>query len=769
MSFTNTDYQAKLSPSMTENWLVQIFKNTTSSVATTDTPDFRFSFSDTTYNNLTYYPAILNKPSVNYSLDLKAFTTKTGSVTLNLANINLDGTTLLELLGNDTLNGQVNILSQIDNDNTAANALQIFSGRVSSFAYRNNTIVLNLVSNRPFQNVSVPQGRTSNSTDPQYNNKLIPLVLGDYTANTGFVSGQDVYACEFLKNDGNNFIYIIPESTSGTDKLEFYDRGLKRFVELVDTNTSIVTIDSAKTLSVPREMKRQFNMLPDDVTQTLVGADVSLSSGSLANSFNGDTGNNATFSNTAGYSSEAKGVVLQLKMPQVNGKITAITLGLSGTYSQTLTGSPSGTDGAFFNLATSLSSSFGATTSDIELIGTASSGDKVDRSNAALPTSTDIASILVDNALPDELYLSFKFNASGDGDYSNFNVVLSNIFVTITAQNDLTNEPIASQEFNAGIDKLYLGRSVLTEGFTAHSSVPTLSDLNNPVSIHRQILHDIINVADSDSDTKIENSGFKSVAELRDSTLTSPTSTHWKTRINLYDEVSFESILEQLQFEGCFFFEFSPQAQQTSISGVNELRYFTIPDNPVAAVDLSQNDIANYELGITPVSDLETNIVVNYKPHPTENQYLKQDTFELTDASDSSSSANHDVIFENASHQKTEINLDFLIDAVDDVSGSRNSSWINFRSSLFGEYKTVVSTTLVNPEKYAMLQVGDFIDFGEITFSELGTPFSEISDTFDSFISMPTRLFKDSWSGKKFIITNLKRQVGKVSIQTREV
>ena len=769
MSFTNTDYQAKLSPSMTENWLVQIFKNTTSSVATTDTPDFRFSFSDTTYNNLTYYPAILNKPSVNYSLDLKAFTTKTGSVTLNLANINLDGTTLLELLGNDTLNGQVNILSQIDNDNTAANALQIFSGRVSSFAYRNNTIVLNLVSNRPFQNVSVPQGRTSNSTDPQYNNKLIPLVLGDYTANTGFVSGQDVYACEFLKNDGNNFIYIIPESTSGTDKLEFYDRGLKRFVELVDTNTSIVTIDSAKTLSVPREMKRQFNMLPDDITQTLVGADVSLSSGSLANSFNGDTGNNATFSNTAGYSSEAKGVVLQLKMPQVNGKITAITLGLSGTYSQTLTGSPSGTDGAFFNLATSLSSSFGATTSDIELIGTASSGDKVDRSNVALPTSTDIASILVDNALPDELYLSFKFNASGDGDYSNFNVVLSNIFVTITAENDLTNEPIASQEFNAGIDKLYLGRSVLTEGFTAHSSVPTLSDLNNPVSIHRQILHDIINVADSDSDTKIENSGFKSVAELRDSTLTSPTSTHWKTRINLYDEVSFESILEQLQFEGCFFFEFSPQAQQTSISGVNELRYFTIPDNPVAAVDLSQNDIANYELGITPVSDLETNIVVNYKPHPTENQYLKQDTFELTDASDSSSSANHDVIFENASHQKQEINLDFLIDAVDDVSGSRNSSWINFRSSLFGEYKTVVSTTLVNPEKYAMLQVGDFIDFGEITFSELGTPFSEISDTFDSFISMPTRLFKDSWSGKKFIITNLKRQVGKVSIQTREV
>jgi hypothetical protein len=103
------------------------------------------------------------------------------------------------------------------------------------------------------------------------------------------------------------------------------------------------------------------------------------------------------------------------------------------------------------------------------------------------------------------------------------------------------------------------------------------------------------------------------------------------------------------------------------------------------------------------------------------------------------------------------------------VVGSRNSSWVNFRKSLFGEYKTTVNATLVNPEKYGMLQVGDALDFGEITFEELGSPFDEISDTFDSFVAMPTRLFKDAWSGKKFIITNLKRQVGKVSVQCREV
>ena len=761
MAFVNTNYESKLSPTITENWLIQIFKNNNGSILTTNTPDLAFSFSATTYNSVNYYPAILNKPSVSYSLDLKGFTTKTGNVSLNIANIDLDGTTLLEKLSNEYINGHVNILSQIDNDDTANNALQIFSGKVSSFGYKNNMIVMNIISTRPFQNVSIPQGRSSNSANPQYNNKIQPLVYGDYTANTNFVNGQDVYACPFLKNDGANFMYMIPENTANSDKLEFYDKGLKRFLELINTDTSILTEDSVKVLRVPKLMTRQFKMLPDTVTQTLVGSAVSLTSGSLVNAYNGDTSDGVTYANTDGFGSESKGVVLKLNMPQVTGKITAITLGLSGTYSQTITGSPSGTDGAFFNLADSLSNSFGSSSGDIQLVGTSSSGVKTNQTNTALPTSTNILGILEGSALPNNLYLSFRFNAEGgNADYSNFNVVLNNIFVTVTCTNDLDNEPIASQEFNAGIDKVYLARDVLSPSFTEHTSATTIGDLNNPVAIHRELLHSMLNVTDFANDTDIENSGFKTVAELRDSTTTSPTSTHWKTRLSLNDKEPLESIMQQLQYEGCFFFEFSPQAQQTAINGVAALRYFTIQDSVTATVDLSQNDISDYELGITAAQDLETRLLVNYKPHPAENEYILQESYQ---------SSTHNNIFGNADVQKQEIDLDFLYDSVAKVTGSRNSSWINFRESLFGAYKTTVSATLVNPEKFGMLQVGDFIDFGEILFSELGTPFDEISDTFDSFVAMPTRLFSEAWSGKKFLITNLKRQVGKVLVQCREV
>jgi hypothetical protein len=766
MSFVNSNYEAKLSPTITENWLIQVFKNNNSSTATTDTPDLSFSFAATTYNSVYYYPAILNKPSVSYSLDLKSFTTRTGSVTLNIANIDIDGTTLLETLSNLYINAQVNILSQIDEDATANNSLQIFSGKISSFAYKSNIVVLDIISSRPFQNVSIPQTKTNNPTNPQYNNKFAPLIYGEYTANTEFVNGQDVYPCPFLKNDGENFIYILPPGTAATtEKLEFYDRGLKRFIELVQTNTTKTTVDGVDTLSVPKLMRRQFKMLPDDIgsgnTISTVGADVSLSSGTVAEMYDGDSLTNGTVSNTAGFASESKGFTAKIAMPQVTGKITDITLTLTGTYSQTITGSPSGTDGAFFNLATSLSGNFGSSSGDIELVGSSSSGDKLDRTNVALPTGVDISSILENNALPDNLYLSFRFNAEGDdADYSSFNVILKNIFVQVTAENDLANEPIASQDFNAGVEKVYLARDITTEGYTPHSTATTISDLNNPVAIHRQLLHEFINVADSDTDAKIENSGFKAVAELRDSTTTSPTSTHWKTRLLVDKQVAFSDIADQLQYEGCFFFEFSQQANQTGITGTSPLRYFTIEDSVIAAKDLSQNDISDYEIGITPSEDLETHILVNYKPHPAENQYLKQDTFKAS---------SHTTIYGNDDVQKQEINLDFLFDAVDDITGSRNSSWINFRKSLFGEYKTTVNATLVNPEKYGMLQVGDALDFGEILFSELGTPFNEISDTFDSFVAMPTRLFNEAWSGKKFIITNLKRQIGKVSVKCREV
>ena len=625
-------------------------------------------------------------------------------------------------------------------------------------------IVISLISNRPFQNVSIPTTKTSNSTIEQYNNKVIPLVYGDYTANSGFTNGTDVYACPFLKNDGKNFMYIVPENTSGTDKLEFYDKGMKRFLELTGTDTTIATEDSAKVLKVPKLMRRQFKMLPDEIDGGVVeqegsGAGSIAVTGSIANCFDGSTSTEVDI-NHSGNFADIRGVTMKLVMPQVSGKITAITLGLDGTITQAYSsGSPGSGDGLFVNLATSLSSNFGSTSGDVEIIGSSSSYNRTTSIDlTASYSAVNIASVLVDGALPDDLYLSFRWDtADGNVDCNSWNISLENVYMTVTADNDTANEPIASSDFNAGIDKVYLGRDITSNTFTGHSA--TQDALNNPVSIHRQLLKSVLDY-DLADDTDNVDSGYKSVADLRDSD-----STHWKTRLELQDTESIESVLQQLQYEGCFFFEFSPQAQQTAITGVSSLRYFTIANGtPTADKSLSEVDISDYEIGITEVGDLETSLVVNYKKHPAENEYLQQKTYVSA-----VSGSVHSTIFDNAAHQKQELNLDMLYSAVDGAGGDRNSDWINFRSALFGQYKTTMSATIINPEKYGMLQVGDFLDFGDTLFGNLGTPFSEISDTFDDMVAMPTRLFSEQWSDKRFIITSLKRQIGKVSVQCREV
>ena len=797
MSFINSNYESKLSPTMTENWLVQIFKNNNTSYQTNDTPDLAFSFSETTYNNVNYYPAILNKPSVSYSLDLKSFTTKTGGVNLNLANIDIDGEELLQKLGNLYINAHVNILSQIDNDNSANNALQIFSGKISRFGYRNNTIVVKVISNRPFQNVSLPQVKTTG----EFSGIDIPYVLGDYSASSGSVYSKQIYnvfKVPYIRNDNDNLVFLLPSkianNTSSLVNLEFYDKNVQRFLPLnkagfASTTTSKLLnpadANGGTTVEVNSKLVKDFAVVPNDFTdhngnENSMYSSTLLQTSTLTNETNildlnadgtlNDT-SFATISNrlnpdTDSTNEDVAGSSIFLKFPKPMHKLTGFTIRIR--YSITFTGSNGFSGIKLYMHSDDLSSDSNMADQTNAIFFEGGTGSTLQTSNVATTTksltlnSTQFNDIFKDGQIQDRLRLSFELTSDepSQGQYDDFtcDLKIHSILGTYTTTLETSDEPIAKQESNANVKELYIGQDIKTSDFNGHSA--TNDDLDNPVSIHRQIIKDFVGINSSSGDSDNLNNGYKTVAELRDSTTTNST-THWKTRLELYEPTSLESIMQKLQYEGCFFFQYSPQAEQsTTITGASKLRYFTIEDSVNANVDLSQNDISDYEIGITPAQDLETNLVVNYKKHPAENKYENQDTFEAT---------NHDAIFGTGDVQKQEINLDLLYDSVDDVVGSRNSSWINFRKSIFGDYKTTVNATLVNPEKYGMLQIGDYIDFGEILFSELGTPFDEISDTFDSFVAMPTRLFSEQWSGKKFIITNLKRQVGKVSVQCREV
>ena len=763
MSFVNTNYEAKLSPTMQENWLVQIFKNNNTSYETDDTPDLAFSFAETTYN---------------------------------IANIDIDGTTLLETLSNLYINAHVNVLSQIDNDSAVNNALQIFSGKISSFGYRNNTIILDVISNRPFQSVSLPQLKTKG----KYEGTTIPYILGDYTqSNFNNLSKQisDLYKVPYIRNDNDNLVFLLPNkianNTSSINNLEFYDKNIQKFIPLSKTGFSSTTTsklldpahtDGGTTVEVNSQLVKDFQVSPSDLTdhngnELTMYSSSTLSSSSFTNGANAfDLNSDGTFNDTTFATVSAAiapaddstpgtadrgGVSLFLKFPKPMHKLTNFQLRMR--YEVDIVNSNGSSGFKLYIHSDDLSSEANIADETNAGFFKGGTGSTIQTSDVAVNNqtisldSTKFDDIFKNNAIQDRLRLTLRLfsDEPSQGQFDDFSCTLKiySISATYTTTLETTTETIAKQESNANISELYLSEPITTSDFNGHTA--TNDNLNNPVAIHRQIIKDFVGIDSLATDADNVNNGYKAVADIRDS----DASPHWKTRLEVYDQTSLESIMNRLQYEGCFFFQYSPQAQQaTTISGASILRYFTIENSVNANVDLSQNDISNYQIAITPAQDLETNLVVNYKPHPAESKYLKQDTF---------IASNHTTIFGSNDVQKQEINLQMLYDAVDDVVGSRNSSWINFRKSLFGDYKTIVSASIINPEKYAMLQVGDYIDFGEILFSELGSPFDEISDTFDSFVAMPTRLFNEAWSGKKFIITSLKRKVGQVDVQCREV
>ena len=786
----NSNYSAKLGPTIKENWLVQIFKNSNSNNLVNNTPDLALCFASqydksvATLKNssnveIPYYPVIINKPTIKNSLDLKSFTTQTGSITLNLADTDIvigdSKKRLMEEFGSSYVNAQVNVLSVIDDDTTNANCLQVFSGKISSFTYSGNVIILRIVSSRPFQDTSLPTTRTSGVTD----GLTIPYVLGSFDSNTGALSSSstNVFPTPFLRNDGSHLLFTLPDKiTAGTttNALEYYDQNMQRFVPITMTTAekTAVTKDGCSTIKVPINMVRTFTTLPDDLQDEAGNSnDAYVDSAGNFSGFNSNIdraydGNASTQATITGNlnplsddSDSEAGLSFYVKLPTPQGKITDLKITANFTYTlNSLNETQSGLH-VFINDTTSGNNA--STSGAVNILGTNSNPDQT-TSGSVNATFNLFSDLVTDNQLPETLVLTFKMKAGAlqAGGRENVQMTLNfkDVNFQITTTNDTTNEPIASTSFNAGINKLYLGSDINTPTFNQHSNSDDVVD--NPVSIHRELLKNVLSI-DITDDTELNDSGYVATSDLRSS---DQSSGKWASRLILQSPQSLEGLLRKLQYEGCFFFAFSPQEKQigTGPSGLSRFRYFTIADSPSEDIQLSQNDISSYSLSMTSTEDLETHLVANFDRHPEENRYKSSDT---------NKSSTHDTIFENSAHSKKEVNLDLLYSKVarDTTNDVRNASWMNFRKSLFGEYKTIVNARIIDPEKYGLLEVGATISFGDITFGSLGENFADISDTFDSFVAMPSRLFDQSFANKEYYITSLTRGLGYTDVVAQEI
>ena len=279
--------QGSWSPSsgMRENWLVQVYK-------TDDSAFQAYSFFDQTVNSVNYNGIILNNPSIRESINLFTSQSSLSNLTITLDNSSNESETLL-FGSNYYLNGDVKIFSNLQSGTIANfdNIPQIYLGRLESISHDDQLVTLNIVSQRPWENIRI-------SNEYSSNNIIGPVVYGDYTGNSGI---------DFIDNYTNqNYHPALYESNEefadqrGTSNLSNvnaseYSKKYNKFIPYISADSTTSTSSNIQTFTVPNNYFQQYYEKPTAVSNS---NDSGNSVSDLNNVKDGDFTTFATISNS---------------------------------------------------------------------------------------------------------------------------------------------------------------------------------------------------------------------------------------------------------------------------------------------------------------------------------------------------------------------------------------------------------------------------------------------------------------------------------------
>ena len=122
------------------------------------------------------------------SIDLENSKAKTSNLSINVFNFNYKGSDLsTELLfgSYDYFNYNVRVYSQLNDNSSLSNCLQIYQGRLINIQHNDSSLSLEITEKKPWDFLSLPLNKTNT------NKTYIPVVYGNYTPETSTVSSPD--------------------------------------------------------------------------------------------------------------------------------------------------------------------------------------------------------------------------------------------------------------------------------------------------------------------------------------------------------------------------------------------------------------------------------------------------------------------------------------------------------------------------------------------------------------------------------------------------
>tara|TARA_R110002020_G_scaffold204521_3_gene408614 strand:+ start:5138 stop:7252 length:2115 start_codon:yes stop_codon:yes gene_type:complete len=659
-----SNYESALQSPFEENWLFQLHSDSTGSNF------IGLAFSDTTVSSVFYYGAVLNKPSIRESIDLQKSVAKTTNLSITIPNFNYNGSDISTQLLNTGgathyLNQPVKIYSQLNEATALGDCLQVFNGRLRYISMSGDKIQIQIVSERPWDNIQIPNIR---STTGAY----VPVAYGDYTSNgvSGLSTSKSLYPAPFTSSEDNALNFLTAKSYSSGDIANFYDSNSDMFVYLAQ-GTTTVTKDGKDAISINNSITRTYRFRGTETDSTNAWTNPDRAWDSSKTNYADKTVQTLTNSSTAVTSS------LVLNFPQISGKITAATLYIKAdlTYTEETSG-VEGTvylkDDSFGTNATILSQ-----TNSNATVSTSGSPDSDGNGSdyTAMLWTTAIANN--NDQLPNNIKIDVVAQAVDDGVGADLDATgkVYDIYLQITAATDPGDEPLASAKETQDLETVYIGQ----DGLTKTWSSGTITKIHDA---HRDLINRFTEFGvDSGSYTAPENwSSGLDIDSAR---------TDWPVRFWVNEPTPLRNVLEKLQYEGGFIARFRSNGS---------LQYIVVPSSPSATDTLTANDIKNLKVSHVPFDEIITKMHIQWNKHPAKNSYV--DDVTLTNGGNNTKRTRLNITkdLEGVSEVK--------LDAYADTSSAQR--WFDYYDGLIGDLYIKISGEIVNPLLYK-LEVGDQI------------------------------------------------------------
>lgn len=706
------------------------------------------STTDTSIDDIFYHGVISNTGSIRDSIDLENSKAKTSNLSVSVFNFNYKGNDLsTELLfgSDDYFNYNVRVYSQLNDNSSLSNCLQIYQGRLINIQHNDSSLSLEITEKKPWDFISIPIDRSTNGV-------YEPVAYGDYTntQNPAFSNNYDLYPIPFVGSLDNDLYFAEQDLVSSGHQAHYYDSQLDEFTTINDGSTSTSIFNALNCIDVPNDMSRTFRYRPK-IVENISGFS------NIADAINGSASDGATAGATVtsvgsylNYIQITAGDQFKVKMPEIDGKATSIKIHILSTIvqsasSMTTSGNPISGGGvlpkceigvithseAVKVATTRQSASDGTTNSNTISInlttGANGSGSSFDTTPETI--SNYNATKKLDEFIVDVRYYSGTGDTTTTDNYtSTWAVTIKDIIIEVTYQNDIENEPIASYSKNSAIEYLYSGTDGLTELY---------SGSNNLVEYGHEMLRDIL-VRFAGIDTSDPDNWSSLVEDRTRNTANNADIDTWKVRWWALEPTDIDKIIQQIMYEFSFIFKFRADGSSRVIyvKQSSELESLVVKT-------LNSRDIKNISIKSTSFTNLLTKMLINYKKHPAGKKYL----LNVESSNDLSRGKYNIKLKENIKEVRLDMNVGTPATT---AQTDPNSDFYSYYNNIVGDVKKLISCEVVNNAKSYSMETGDIIKFED----------------------MPVNPFGHTWSqsgSQYYMITNLQRGIGSVKIECREV